>query len=112
QPAFCQGSSPEKKGLPGSFFYVKSSHLGNFHDCWFCEARPYRHEFRERSASGVQVVASDKRISICDGEVKYFKTDVLAAMDYYPFGASLPDRQWYASSDTGLFKFALNGKEL
>ena len=94
--------------------YELSNHLGNFNGCWFCEARPYRHESRERSASGVNVVISDKRKSVCDEElgVEYFVAEVLSAVDYYPFGMLMPDRQWYADSDSGNYRFAFNGKEI
>src|SRR5690606_37804718 len=100
-------------------------------------ARPHSHESRERSDSGVQVVVSDKRISDCDEELEpeYFKADVLAAMDYFPFGmlsktpppgdqdtllrnpgrsasevsGMMPDRQWYANSDSSIAVNGFNG---
>ena len=79
-----------KKSPSGSFFYERLNHLGN-----------------------VQVVVSDKRISVCDEylEVAYFKADVLAAMDYYPFGMMMPDRQWYAGSDSSISRFGFQGEE-
>jgi|GEM_PF-1099828 len=75
----------------GAKFYDKANHLGN-----------------------VQVVVSDKRVSICDEYlgVERFKAEVLSAMDYYPFGMMMPDRQWYANSDSGNYRFAFNGKEI
>lgn len=61
----------------------------------------------------VQVIITDKRISVCDDmEVESFKADVLAAMDYYPFGMMMPDRQWYANSDSSNYRFGFNGKEI
>ena len=56
---------------------------------------------------------SDKRISVCDSEleVEYFKAEVLSAVDYYPFGMMMPDRQWYAGSDSGNYRFGFNGQE-
>ena len=72
----------------GKRYYELSNHLGN-----------------------VQVVVSDKRISVCDEEleVDYFKPDVLSAMDYYPFGMMMPDRQWYAGSDSSIAVNGFNG---
>jgi|GEM_PF-2006077 len=61
----------------------------------------------------VQVVVSDKRISVCDSEleVEYFKAEVLSAVDYFPFGAPLDDRQWYASNDSSGYRYGFNGME-
>jgi len=75
----------------GSKNYVRLNHLGN-----------------------VQVVISDKRISVCDTELEaeYFKAEVLSAVDYYPFGMMMPDRQWYANSDSSGYRFGFNGKEI
>ena|GEM_PF-2267991 len=79
-----------KNNVLSSFFYERLNHLGN-----------------------VQVVVSDKRISVCDTEleVEYFKAEVLSAVDYYPFGMMMPDRQWYAGSDSGNYRFGFNGME-
>jgi len=73
-----------------SIFYERLNHLGN-----------------------VQVVVSDKRISVCDSEleVEYFKAEVLSAVDYYPFGMMMPDRQWYANSDSSSYRYGFNGQE-
>ena len=70
--------------------YVRLNHLGN-----------------------VQVVISDKRVSICDEYlgVERFEAEVLSAVDYYPFGMMMPDRQWYAGSDSGNYRYGFNGQE-
>jgi len=54
---------------------------------------------------------SDKRISVCDSEleVEYFKAEVLSAVDYYPFGMMMPDRQYYAGSDSSIAVNGFNG---
>ena len=59
----------------------------------------------------VNVVISDKRKSFCDEElgVERFEADVLSGVDYYPFGKTLPDRQYYASNDTSQFINGFNG---
>ncbi len=61
----------------------------------------------------VQVVISDKRVSVCDEYlgVDRFEAEVLSAMDYYPFGMLIPDRQWYANSDSSNYRFGFNGME-
>ena len=76
--------------------------------------RGKRHYELSNHLGNVQVVVSDKRISVCDEylEVAYFKADVLSAVDYYPFGMMMPDRQWYANSDSSNYRFAFNGKEI
>jgi len=70
--------------------YVRLNHLGN-----------------------VQVVISDKRVSICDEYlgVERFEAEVLSAVDYYPFGMMMPDRQYYASNDSSNYRFGFNGVE-
>ena len=72
-----------------SFFYERLNHLGN-----------------------VQVVISDKRVSVCDEylAVERFEAEVLSAVDYYPGGMLLPERQWYANADSGLYSFGVNGQ--
>src|SRR5690606_7612239 len=59
----------------------------------------------------VQVIVSDKRISVCDAYlgVERFEAEVLSAMDYYPFGMMMPDRQWYADSDSSIAVNGFNG---
>jgi len=42
-------------------------------------------------------------------EVEYFKAEVLSAVDYYPFGMMMPDRQWYAGSDSTIAVNGFNG---
>jgi len=61
----------------------------------------------------VQVVITDKRVSKCDSElaIEYFEAEVLTAMDYYPFGMMMPDRKWYANSDSTNYRFGFNGTE-
>jgi len=73
--------------------------------------RGKRHYELSNHLGNVQVVISDKRISVCDTEleVEYFKAEVLSAVDYYPFGAPLPDRQWYANNDSSGYSFGFNG---
>ena len=73
--------------------------------------RGKRHYELSNHLGNVQVVISDKRISVCDTEleVEYFKAEVLSAMDYYPFGSVIPDRQWYANNDSNGFVNGFNG---
>jgi len=54
---------------------------------------------------------SDKRVSICDEYlgVERFEAEVLSAVDYYPFGMMMPDRQWYANSDSSIAVNGFNG---
>ena len=75
--------------------------------------RGKRHYELSNHLGNVQVVVSDKRISVCDTEleVEYFKAEVLSAVDYYPFGMMMPDRQWYANSDSSGYRFGFNGQE-
>jgi len=75
--------------------------------------RGKRHYELSNHLGNVQVVVSDKRISVCDTEleVEYFKAEVLSAMDYYPFGMMMPDRQWYAGSDSSGYRYGFNGQE-
>jgi len=75
--------------------------------------RGKRHYELSNHLGNVQVVVSDKRISVCDTEleVEYFKAEVLSAVDCYPFGMMMPDRQWYAGSDSGNYRFGFNGQE-
>lgn len=74
--------------------------------------RGKRHYELSNHLGNVQVVVSDKRISVCDEylEVAYFKAEVLSAMDYYPFGMMMPDRQWYAGSDSSSYSFGFGGQ--
>jgi len=73
----------------GSVFYESINHLGN-----------------------VQVVVSDKRISVCDEylAVEHFEVEVLSAVDYYPFGMMMPDRQWYSNDDSSAYSFGFGGQ--
>ena len=75
--------------------------------------RGKRHYELSNHLGNVQVVISDKRISVCytELEVEYFKAEVLSAMDYYPFGMMMPDRQWYAGSDSSIAVFGFQGQE-
>ncbi len=61
----------------------------------------------------VQVIISDKRISVCDNELQTesFEADILMATDYYPFGMAIPERQWYTGSDSSNYRFGFNGME-
>ena|GEM_PF-1639254 len=60
----------------------------------------------------VQVVISDKRVAVCDEylAVERFEAEVLSAVDYYPFGMMMPDRQWYANSDSSAYSFGFGGQ--
>ena len=73
--------------------------------------RGKRHYELSNHLGNVQVVVSDKRISVCDSEleVEYFKAEVLSAVDYYPFGMMMPDRQYYANSDSSIAVNGFNG---
>jgi len=64
--------------------------------------RGKRHYELSNHLGNVQVVISDKRVSICDEylAVERFEAEVLSAVDYYPFGKILVDRQWYANNDS------------
>ncbi len=101
--------------------------------------RGKRHYELSNHLGNVQVVISDKRVSVCDEYlgVDRFEAEVLSAMDYYPFGmlsktnhsnyekmvlrnpdrsdsevsGMIPDRQWYANSDSSNYRFGFNGKE-
>jgi len=75
--------------------------------------RGKRHYELSNHLGNVQVVVSDKRISVCDSEleVEYFKAEVLSAVDYYPFGMMMPDRQYYASNDSSNYRYGFNGQE-
>ena|GEM_PF-2252996 len=70
--------------------------------------RGKRHYELSNHLGNVQVVISDKRVSICDEYlgVERFEAEVLSAVDYYPGGMLLPERQWYAGNDSAL---AING---
>ncbi len=61
----------------------------------------------------VQVVISDKRISVCDNELQTerFEADILMATDYYPFGMAIPERQWYTGSDSSNYRYGFGGHE-
>ena len=76
--------------IRGNRNYELSNHLGN-----------------------VQVVISDKRISVCDNELQTerFEADILMATDYYPFGMAIPERQWYTGSDSSNYRYGFNGQE-
>lgn len=39
-----------------------------------------------------------------------FEAEVLSAVDYYPFGMMLPDRQYYASNDSSDYRFGFGGQ--
>ena len=59
----------------------------------------------------VLVTVSDKKIGVDsdqDGTVDYYEAEVTSANDYYPFGWSMPGRQ-FAGSDK--YRFGFNGKE-
>ncbi|TNE82444.1 MAG: hypothetical protein EP332_00195 [Bacteroidetes bacterium] len=75
--------------------------------------RGKRHYELSNHLGNVQVVISDKRVSVCDEYlgVDRFEAEVLSAMDYYPFGMLMPDRQWYANSDSSGYRFGFNGQE-
>jgi|GEM_PF-3277103 len=75
--------------------------------------RGKRHYELSNHLGNVQVVVSDKRISVCDSEleVEYFKAEVLSAVDYYPFGMMMPDRQYYASNDSSNYAYGFQGQE-
>ncbi len=75
--------------------------------------RGKRHYELSNHLGNVQVVISDKRVSVCDEYlgVDRFVAEVLSAMDYYPFGMLIPDRQWYANSDSSNYRFGFNGQE-
>ncbi|TNE80657.1 MAG: hypothetical protein EP332_06485, partial [Bacteroidetes bacterium] len=75
--------------------------------------RGKRHYELSNHLGNVQVVISDKRVSVCDEYlgVDRFEAEVLSAMDYYPFGMLIPDRQWYANSDSSNYRFGFNGME-
>jgi len=74
--------------------------------------RGKRHYELSNHLGNVQVVVSDKRISVCDTEleVEYFKAEVLSAVDYYPFGSVISDRQWYANNDSSGYSFGFGGQ--
>ena len=76
--------------------------------------RGKRHYELSNHLGNVQVVVSDKRISVCDEylAVERFEAEVLSAVDYYPFGAPLPDRQWYANSDSSAYSYGFNGMRM
>jgi|GEM_PF-1487449 len=76
--------------------------------------RGKRHYELSNHLGNVQVVITDKRVSKCDSElaIEYFEAEVLTAMDYYPFGMMMPDRQYYANSDSSNYRFGFNGKEI
>jgi|GEM_PF-2409318 len=73
--------------------------------------RGKRHYELSNHLGNVQVVVSDKRVSICDEYlgVERFEAEVLSAVDYYPFGMMMPDRQWYANSDSSIAVNGFNG---
>ena len=75
--------------------------------------RGKRHYELSNHLGNVQVVVSDKRISVCDKylAVEHFEVEVLSAVGYYPFGMMMPDRKWYAGSDSGLYSFGFGGQE-
>jgi len=70
--------------------------------------RGKRHYELSNHLGNVQVVISDKRVSICDEylAVERFEAEVLSAVDYYPGGMLIPGRQGYAGNDSAL---AING---
>lgn len=98
----------------GKCNYEWSSHLGNFNGCWFCVARPYRHESRVFRASGtnsgILVTYTDKRLTECQEDTIYrYVADVKSQTDYSAFGVLLEGRQWYSNSDTNSAIYGFNG---
>jgi|GEM_PF-2047572 len=75
--------------------------------------RGKRHYELSNHLGNVQVVISDKRISVCEEylAVERFEAEVLSAVDYYPFGMMIPDRQWYAGSDSSNYAYGFQGQE-
>jgi len=75
--------------------------------------RGKRHYELSNHLGNVQVVITDKRISVCDEylAVERFEAEVLSAVDYYPFGQMMPDRQWYVSNDSSSYRFGF-GRQL
>jgi len=41
--------------------------------------------------------------------VERFEAELLSAVDYFPFGMMMPDRQWYANSDSSIAVNGFNG---
>jgi len=74
--------------------------------------RGKRHYELSNHLGNVQVVISDKRISVCDEylAVEHFEAEVLSAVDYYPFGSVILDRQWYANNDSSGYSFGFGGQ--
>ncbi len=87
---YTQKSGNQVHFIRGKRNYELSNHLGN-----------------------VQVVISDKRISVCDNELQTerFEADILMATDYYPFGMAIPELQWYTGSDSSNYRYGFNGQE-
>jgi RHS repeat-associated protein len=66
--------------------YAGSNHLGN-----------------------VLVTYSDKRLQTCTNDtIHFYKADLRSATDYYPFGMTMPGRNWYSGTDS-LLRFGFNG---
>lgn len=73
----------------GKKLYEGSNHLGN-----------------------VLVTYSDKRLATClNDTIYYYRADLRTANDYAAFGMMMPDRQYYASSDSSNYRFGFNGQE-